>query len=176
MDLWRLLHYLTSSWFRNLTSDIQRLHSTIVSLYLLLEPSLGLMTRRWNIIWRHIGLWAHISICKLILDIGNLTIFGGIWHYLSLWAKLLTNMQAILDYWSSVRFLITDHAIWLGAGFSIGVSTFPDILKLSRVTSDCVINGSVRLLIILTIPFVLWGSHVALLEALTNSLRLPFLS
>ena len=133
------------------------------------------MTRGWNIIRGHTCLWTDISICKLVLHIGNLWILSWARHDLSLWAKLLAYMQTIFNDWSSVRFLITDHAIRLGvAWFAVGVSSLSDILKFSLVTSHWMINRSVRLLI-LPIPFVLRGSHVITLEAFSNSLRLPFL-
>lgn len=70
------------------------------------------MTRGWNITWRDTILRAHVSISKLVLNICHLAIFSTIWHNLSpLWTKLLAYMQSILDYWTSVRFLITDHGI-----------------------------------------------------------------
>ena len=135
------------------------------------------MTRWWNIVRGHTCLWTDISIGKLILHIGNLWILSWTRQYLSLWAKLLAYMQTIFDDWSSVRFLITDHTIRLSiAWFTVGVSSLSNVLKFSLVTSHWMINRSVRLLVILPIPFVLRGSHVILLEALSNSLRLPFLS
>lgn len=135
------------------------------------------MTRWWNIVRGHTCLWTDISIGKLILHIGNLWILSWTRQYLSLWAKLLAYMQTIFDDWSSVRFLITDHTIRLSiAWFAVGVSSLSNVLKFSLVTSHWMINRSVRLLIVLPIPFVLRGSHVIItMEALSNSLRLPFL-
>lgn len=147
-----------------------------MGLYLLLKSSLSLMTRGWNIIRGYTCLWTDISICKLILHIGNLLILSWTRHDLTLWAKLLAYMQTIFNDWSSVRFLITDHAIWLSiAWFAVSISSLSDVLEFSLVTSHRMINCSVRLLV-LPIPFVLRGSHIVTLEAFSNCLRLPFLS
>jgi hypothetical protein len=181
VNLWRLLNNLSSSWFWHSASNIKWLNSTIVSLYLLLESSLCLMAGGWsNIIWRNTSLWTSISSCKFVLNIWHLTIFCCLRHNLcSLRTKLLTNMQSIFNDWSSVWFLITDHPIWLcpWLSFTICISTFSDILKFSLVTSDgiCMVNGSVRFLV-LSVPIIPGDSHIGIiLEVLSNILRLPFL-
>lgn len=84
-------------------------------------------------------------------------------------------MQSIFDYWASIWFLITDHAIWLSTRFSIRISAFPYVLEFSWISTYRVVNSSVRLLI-LPIPLVLRSSHVFTLKALADGLRLSFLS
>lgn len=138
------------------------------------------MTRWWsNIIGRNICLWTHISLSKLVLNICYLTVLCWIGHYLStLWTKLLANMQSIFNYWSSIRFLITDHSIWLSVwlSFAICISALSNILKFSLVTTSIIrmIDGSIRLLI-WSIPFVLRSSHDIILIVVSYGLRLPFL-
>ena len=181
MGLWRLLHD-TSSWFWNTSRDIKRLNSSIVSLYLLLETSLSLMARRWDTsTWSCVDICfrAEISLAKLILDSSNMRILGWVWHYLSTnsWTKLLTYVQSILDYWSPVWFLVSDHGVRLRTSwsFSICISPFSDILKLSLVTS-CVIMIDCSIWFgILRIPVISRSSHDIILEVFSYRLRLPFL-
>lgn len=182
VNLRRLLNYSTS-WFGHSISDIKRLNSSIMILNLLLETSLSLMAL-WssNNVARssvHVSFSrADISLSKLVLNNGHLSILGWVWHGSASdsWTKLLADVQSILNYWPSVGFLVTDHSVWLRSIWSLSVciSAFSNILKLSLVISIwevIMINGSVRFSI-LAVPFVLRSSHYI---ALTDCLRLPFL-
>ena len=176
-----------TSWFWHSVCDVKWLNSTIMSLDLLLEPSLSLMA-----LWKSnsiIGSGVHVGFCiavislsKLVLNNSHLTIFCWVCYSpCNSWTKLLADMQSILNYWPSEGFLITDHSVWLRSiwSLSICISPFPYILKLTLVVSigkvSIVINCSIGFGI-LAVPFVLgWFDVIICVATFIYYLRLPFL-
>jgi hypothetical protein len=179
MNLRTLLDY-SSSGLRYVARYIKRLNSSIMSLYLLLKSSLSLMALGCNIVWGRIqaSLRARISLSKFVIHWSNLSILCWVRHYrpVSLWAKLLANVQTMFNYGASIGFLITNHDVGLCTirSFTSRVPSFSYILKFSLIPS-CVVDSSIRFLI-LSIPVISGHPHdIFCIVDASYCLRLPFL-
>jgi hypothetical protein len=115
VDLWSLLDNSSSRLGSIRSLHVKGLHPSVMALDLLLESSLSLVARWWHIVWGSIDsvFGTEVSLSKLVLHVRHLTVFSCIWHHWpsNAWTQLLADVEAVLDYSSSVGLLVSDNRV-----------------------------------------------------------------